>query len=78
VNGTDEVTNGGELRISKERIKGMRSRLEDQALELSRLALDINQRRTITVVILKRLSFVVQSVDLEIRELTAIEESRLQ
>jgi hypothetical protein len=79
MNGTDQqVTNGGELRISKKRIEGMRGRLEDQALELSRLALDLNQRRAITVVVVKRLLFTVQSLDLEIRELNGIEAGQLR
>lgn len=75
---TDCGTKACELRISKKRIADFRSRMEDQCIQLSRLALTVNQRRMINREIAEHILVAVRYLDIEVRELSAIENGQLR
>jgi hypothetical protein len=68
----------GVLLLDAKRIEQMRRRLEDQSLELSRLALGVERRHISAGEISKTLLLTVRSLDLEMRELEGIQCGRLQ
>ena len=72
-NAGEDGTQGDRLMLEKKRIANIKSRLEDQSIQLSRLAILTNQQRISHVDIAKNLVLAVQSIDLELRELGGIE-----
>ena len=83
--GTDRTSDAGvdatrpaQVVLEKKRIENMKSRLEDQSIQLSRLAILANQQRISHGDIAKNLVLAVQSLDLELRELSGIEIGQLR